>query len=259
MKRMGTAAIILCGLAIGSFALAGVIENIDMEAGIEIGDFHYRESHIMREDGVQGGIYGSIAILAVRPWYFQFYGSYVGGDVKYDGGYGSGRNYHELTGDTSNYIVNGRGIAGFMIGEDGLCIMPYSGLGYRYLRNDLNDLTIAGVVNGYLREQVYLYLPLGLDISLPLGYDGKWTIGLKSEFDWMFYGENKSGGTELKNQDGYGFRFIPYVRLDVSEQLALKLEVFGEYWNINKSDVNNGILEPDNASNYYGARGGICF
>jgi len=243
----------------GSFTFAGVIEDVEMEAGLEVGDFHYRESHIMREDGVQAGVYGSIAILAAQPWYFQFYTSIVGGDVEYDGGYGSGWSYNTLTGDTSNYIYNFRGIVGYKIGEDGICLMPYSGLGYRYLENDLNDLAIPGVVSGYLREQAYLYLPLGLDIAIPLSPGRGWTIGLRSEFDWMFYGANKSGGIELDNQDGWGIRFSPYIRYDINDKIGLKLEAFGEYWKINESDVNEGFIEPENASNYYGGKFGILF
>ena len=236
----------------GSFTFAGVIEDVEMEAGLEIGDFHYRESHLMREDGVQGGVYGSIAILAAQPWYFQFYMSMVGGDVEYDGGYSSGGS---LKGDTSNYIYNFRGIAGYMIGEDGVYIMPYSGIGYRYLNNDLNDLGAGG----YEREQVYLYMPLGIDISASIASSGQWTIGLKSEFDWMFHGENKSGDIEFTGQDGWGIRFTTYIRYDINDKIGLKLEAFGEYWKINDSDLSEGYLEPENASNYYGGKFGVVF
>jgi len=252
MKKTIGLAVLMIFILTGSAAMGGVIEDIEMEAGLEVGDFHYRESHIMREDGWQGGVYGSIAILAARPWYFQFYMSMVGGDVEYDGGYHSGGS---LKGDTSNYIFNFRGIAGFMIGEDGFCIMPYSGLGYRYLNNDLNDLGVGG----YEREQAYLYLPLGVDISTTLSSSGQWKIGLKSEFDWMFHGENKSGDIEFDGQDGRGVRFIPYIRYDINDKIGLKLEIFGEYWKINDSDVNQGYLEPENASNYYGGKFGVVF
>jgi len=251
MKRIKIIAWALCGLAIVPMAAAGVIEDIDLEAGLELGDFHYRESHFMREDGVQFGAYGSIAVLAARPWYFQFFMSMVGGDVEYDGGYQGGGS---LKGDTGNSIFNFRGIAGYMLEEGSLLIMPYSGIGYRFLRNDLDDLP-----GGYRRDQTYFYFPFGVDIALPVSDDGSWTIGLKTEFDWMFYGFNKSGGTKLDNQDGWGFRLTPYARWNIDENIALKLELFGEYWKINDSDVNKGIMEPENASNYYGARGGICF
>ena len=256
MKRMRIMAIVLCGLAVIPLAGAGVIEDVDMEAGVEIGDFHYRESHIMREDGVQYGLYGSIAVLAAHPWDFQFYGSFVGGDVEYDGGYTGGRS---LKGDTSNAIFNFRGLAGYVLLEESVRIEPYSGLGFRYLINDLSDLDVPGT---YRRQQTYLYLPLGVDISLPLGYDGRWTIGLKSEFDWMFYGFHKTDkglDKEFDGQDGWGIRFIPYVRWDFDENVAFKLEGFGEYWKINESDPDGGFIEPENASNYYGARAGICF
>ncbi len=251
-------AIVLFSLT-GSFTSAGVIEDVEMEAGLEIGEFHYRESHFMREDGTQFGVYGSIAILAVNPWYFKFFMSYVGGDVKYDGGYGSGWSYKDLTGDTSNYIYNFRAIAGYRIEGDGICLMPYSGFGYRYLENDLNDLTVPGVVSGYLREQTYLYLPLGAELTIPLSYDNSWTLGLRGEFDWMFSGYNKSGGTELDGQNGWGFRIIPFVRYDITDQFGLKLEIFGEYWKIQESDINEGLLEPENASNYYGVKFGAVF
>ena len=118
-------ATVFCPLA----AFSGLIPGVEMEAGLEVGDFHYRESHIMREDGVQGGVYGSIAVLAADPLYFQFYMSFVGGDVKYDGGYGSGWSYRTLTGDTSNYIYNFRGLAGLRLGTDGFTLMPYTGIG----------------------------------------------------------------------------------------------------------------------------------
>ncbi|MEA1929000.1 MAG: hypothetical protein U9N73_12410 [Candidatus Auribacterota bacterium] len=251
-------AIVLFGFT-GSLSPAGVIDDIEMEAGLEVGDFHYRESHLMREDGVQGGIYGSIAILAVNPWYFQFYMSMVGGDVEYDGGYGSGWSYTTLKGDTSNYIYNFRGIVGYNIEGGSLCLMPYSGFGYRYLENDLRDITIPGVVNGYLREQTYFYLPLGVDISIGTSADQGWTVGFKSEFDWMFYGYNESGGIKLDNQDGWGIRFTPYIRYDINDKIGMKLEIFGEYWKINDSDVNEGFMEPENASNYYGGKFGILF
>lgn len=255
MKRMRILAIALCGLAVVPLAGAGVIEDVDMEAGLEIGDFHYRESQIMREDGVQYGVYGSIAVLAARPWEFQFLMSLVGGDVEYDGGYQGGGS---VKGDTGNYIFNFRGTAGYLIEEGSLRILPYSGLGLRFLNNDLDDLGSAG----YRRQQTYLYLPLGLDISLPLGSDGKWTIGLKSEFDWMFYGFHKTDkglDREFDGQDGWGIRFTPYVRWDFDENVAFKLEGFGEYWKINESDPDEGYIEPENASNYYGARAGVCF
>jgi len=259
MKKIIGLAVLVIFAVTGSAVMGGVIEDIQMEAGLEIGDFHYRESHLMREDGVQYGVYGSISILAAHPWFFQFYMSIVGGDVKYDGGYGSGWSYRDLTGDTSNFIYNFRGIFGYDIQADGISLMPYSGLCYRYLENDLRDLTIPGVVSGYLREQTYFYFPLGLDISIPLSDDNGFTIGLRSEFDWMFYGYNESGDIKLDNQDGWGIRFIPYIRYDINDQVGLKLEIFGEYWKINDSDVNEGFLEPENASNYYGGKFGVLF
>lgn len=256
MKKIIGLTVLALSVISGSVVMGGLIENIEMDAGLEIGDFHYRESHFMREDGVQSGVYGSIAILAAQPWYFQFYMSIVGGDVEYDGGYIGGGS---LKGDTSNYIFNFRGIVGYMIDEGGVCLMPYSGLGYRFLCNSLDDLP-----GGYKREQTYVYLPLGLDLSLPIFDNQQWTIGLRSEFDWMFSGFNKSGSTKFTGQDGYGFRFTPYIRYDINDKVGLKLEIFGEYWKIGDSNKKYGrwggwSMEPENASNYYGGKFGMVF
>ncbi len=262
MRKMLLAALAAGFLLLAPSARAGLIEGIDFEAGVEIGEFHYRESHFMREDGPQYGGYLALAIREAHPWYFQFYGSYVGGDITYDGGYYSiwwGEN--ELKGDTSNFIVNLRGLAGCVMVDEDLQVMLYSGLGYRYLENDLRDLETTWFLQGlgYLREQTYFYLPLGGEISFPLSIEGNWTLGLRGEFDWMFYGYNYSDGIKLDNQKGWGFRLTPFLRWDLDENVAFKLELFGEYWKIDDSDVNRGFMEPENASNYYGGRLGIIF
>lgn len=254
MRKIRLLALLLSGMTAAAPAAAGLIEDVDLEAGIEIGHFHYREPSVMSQKGLQYGVYGSIAILAARPWEFELFMSLVGGDVEYDGAYMSGI---PLKGDTGNAIFNFRALAGYEVTTGPVRLKPYSGLGYRYLVNDLDDLP-----GGYRRQQIYLYLPLGVDVSLPLGYGGSWTIGLKSEFDWMFAGFHKTDrgiNREFDGQSGWGFRLTPYARWNVSEKVALKLEVFGEYWKIGDSNMDRGFLEPENSSTYSGARFGVCF
>ncbi len=258
MRKMSLAVLAAGWLLAVLLSRAGMAAGLEFELGPEIGDFHYRESHFMREDGPQYGGYLSLA-LRPDPWYIQFYGSYVGGDITYDGGYGWGWWYRDLKGDTSNFIVNLRGLFGWLVVDGDFEVMIYSGIGYRYLENDLNDVSIPGVVSGYLREQTYFYLPLGGEIAFPLSLEGNWTLGLRGEFDWMFYGYNYSDGIKLDNQKGWGFRLTPFLRWDLDENIAFKLELFGEYWKIDESDVNQGFMEPENASNYYGGRLGVIF
>jgi hypothetical protein len=261
MRKQMLAALVAGFVLLAPSARAGLIEEIDFELGTEIGDFHYRESHFMREDGPQYGIYGALTIRAAHPWYFQFYGSGVGGDITYDGGYYSIWGYNDLKGDTSNFIVNLRGLAGIEFGGDGFGLLVYSGLGYRYLENDLRDLETTWFLRGlgYLREQTYFYLPLSGEISFPVSGDSRWTLGLRGEYDWMFYGYNVSGGTKLDNQKGWGVRLTPFLRWNLDDNVAFRLELFGEYWKIDDSDVNQGFMEPENASNYYGGRLGVIF
>ncbi|MDP8236270.1 MAG: hypothetical protein P9M08_07785 [Candidatus Erginobacter occultus] len=258
MRKQMSAALVAGFLLLAPAARGGLVDGLDIEFGTEIGEFHYRESHFMREDGPQYGGYLAVG-LRPAPWYFQFYVSYVGGDITYDGGYGWGWWYRDLKGDTSNFIVNLRGLSGCLVVDNDLQVLLYSGLGYRYLENDLNDVAIPGVVSGYLREQTYFYLPIGGEISFPISVDGGWTLGLRGEFDWMFYGYNYSDGIKLDNQKGWGFRLTPFLRWDLDENIAFKLELFGEYWKIDDSDGNEGFMEPENASNYYGGRLGVIF
>lgn len=261
MKNCLLIALVAGILVLAPAAGAGLVKDVDFELGAEIGDFHYRESHFMREDGMQYGLYGALALRAAHPWYFQFYISGVGGDITYDGGYSSIWGYSDLKGDTSNFIFNFRSLGGYVIEIDSLRVLLYTGLGYRYLENDLRDLETSWFLRGlgYLREQTYLYLPLGGEVVFPVSADGSWCLGLRSEFDWMFYGYNVSGGTKLDNQKGWGFRVSPFLLWALDENVTFKLELFAEYWKIDDSDVNAGFIEPENASNYYGGRLGMIF
>lgn len=52
-------------------ATAGVLPGVEFQAGLELEDFHYRESHLMREDGWQAGVYGSFRLVGARPVIFD--------------------------------------------------------------------------------------------------------------------------------------------------------------------------------------------
>lgn len=252
-----TAGILIFAPAAG----AGLVEGWDFEVGAEVGHFQYRESHFMREYGMQYGGYLALGIGAVQPWYFQLHGSYVGGDITYDGGYCAIWGCRPLKGDSSNFIINFRGLAGYQLLDGKFRIMPYSGIGYRYLENDLRDLETKWYLQGlgYLRQQTYFYLPLGCELALPVSRDGRWELGLRGEFDWMFYGFHIADGIRLDNQSGWGFRLGPFLRRELDENIAFKLELSAEYWKIGDSDINRGFMEPANASNYYSCRLGLVF
>lgn len=170
----------------------GVVKNFEFGVGLEImAAYNYHESNFMRLDGTQFGAYGSVSYIGSDPWFLQLYLSYVGGDITYDGGAGSGYSYRSIKGDVGNSIFNFRLTAGFDLARspqlEKATIMPYSGIGYRYLVNHLEDIDISGVT-GYEREQSYWYLPLGISASTPLSSNEKLRLGVKAEFDILLIG-----------------------------------------------------------------------
>jgi len=233
----------------------GLIKNFDFGFGLEIiADYNYHESHFMRLDGGQFGFYVSGMYTGFDPVFPELYFSFVGGDIEYDGGYQSGGT---LTGDVGNFILNLRPLLGIDVAEflklSDPTIKPYSGLCYRYCFNNLEDLGTGG----YKRHQHYLYLPLGLELALPLKMAPGVTLGAKTEFDILILGKNKSGDHNFTQKSGWGLRFAPNLRFDVSEQFALVGEVYYQYWKISESDTVDGYREPENSTREYGLKAGV--
>ena len=64
MKNSMLAVLVAGFLLLAPSVRGGLVDGLDIELGTEIGEFHYRESHFMREDGPQ---YGGYLSLALRP------------------------------------------------------------------------------------------------------------------------------------------------------------------------------------------------
>ena len=83
------------------------------------------------------------------------------------------------------------------------------------------------------------------------------TITARIEYDWLIEGRNRSAGTDMTQDSGYGCQasmtisrgkdFLCFRRLD--------FEPFFQYWNIGKSDNKTGFFfEPANSSTLLGIR-----
>jgi len=257
-------------LALGFSAIpvfAEIAENWEFGTGLElIANYNYHESELMRLDGTQFGGYGLARyffreVNGLEPMSAELYLSYVGGDITYDGSRGD----VPVKGDVGNSIFNLRALAGWTFSEidlfdvSGWEITPYSGLCYRYLVNHLEDLSGGG---GYQREQTYLYWPLGAGVSFPLPSDERFILGCKIELDILLHGAHETSkgfNREFTQDSGYGFRIAPGVRFDLNEQLALTLDMFWRYWSIGESDVDEGYVEPENATSEFGFSVGALF
>ncbi|MFH0879312.1 MAG: outer membrane beta-barrel protein [Lentisphaerota bacterium] len=219
-------------------------------AGLEGEYMKYEEPDIMKETGFQGGIFAEASIeyknmLVIKPFM-----SLVGGDLDYDGSihYADGRT-EDFKVSTPNTIYNFRGTAGYKIPKLPFDLIPYAGLGYRYLYNDL----ASDRPEGYKRYQHYFYLPVGVEAQFNLG--PQWSLYPRVEFDLLLVGKNRSMSVDLTQNSGTGFRascdvVAPEWGKGKKMPVRLSIQPFVEYWNIGESDtVRSGAItltEPKN-------------
>jgi hypothetical protein len=250
-------------------AQGGVIEGAEIQAGVDIFHYHYREPDFMRLSGPQVGLYGSFTYLALHPWRLELQAAVAGGDISYDGAYSDGT---PLKGDVGNAIFQLRPLVGYTIEDIALGnlasikLIPYSGIAYRYLFNNLEDLGRGG----YTREQGYYYLPLGLEGWVSWPGDELLTLGARIELDILIIGKHTTGpirgwpwpGNTERNftqNSGWGLQFAPQARYEVADQVSLKVELYYRYWNIPDSTVDRDSYEPANTTSEYGLRMGVAF
>lgn len=251
-------------------AMGGVIPGFEINLGLDAFFHYYREPGLMRNYGPQLGAYGSVAYSGLPHLRPSFEAAWAGGDVTYDGAYSDGT---PLKGDVGNSILVLRPLLGgvfdfSLAGLENIRVIPYTGFGYRRLFNNLEDLGRGG----YTREQIYYYLPIGLEVWLPLTAVPKLNLGFRAEYDHLLRGRHKTGpivgfrGDREKRftQDsGWGLLLSPRARYDISEKLALTAEVYFQYWDIDDSSrVRRGIYyywEPANTTSETGLRLGVMF
>lgn len=150
-----------------------------------------------------------------------------------------------------------------LIGRD-LAVAPRltltlsSGLGYRYLFNDLRGKSSTGAV-GYRRESSYLYFPLGLSGRHTL--DTSWTLDANIEFDLLLRGHQNSklsdtgtGLTDVRNDQRRGQAWRASLMIGKS---GVSIGPWVTYWKIPDSSLAhlaNGstVIEPKNTTTEVG-------
>lgn len=226
-------AIILCFAFVG---MGGVLAQTERpehagELGTEISYIKYKEPGVMEEKGAMYGIAGS---YTYRPKFM----------LKADGRFSYGQVDYKNSGTLDNiddYTLEFRGLGGYDFSVfTASTLTPYTGIGYRYLNDDMTGITSTGA-RGYERESNYLYSPIGAEIITPLKND--WSIGATAEYDIFWWGLQKShlSDTSLALNDiendqdkGYGIRGSIKL-LKKCEKLNFVIEPFIRYWNIKKS------------------------
>ncbi|MBN1804228.1 MAG: LamG domain-containing protein [Sedimentisphaerales bacterium] len=236
--------------------------------GPELYSFKYEEPGLMEEEGM---FYGVAFGYTYRDWISETPGQVLSydkkrmaraegrvafGEVDYDGA------LQDLTtGEKTPLSINGiddLALEGRLLfgadwlGENTLKTL-YAGIGYRYLNDDSSF-----DINGYERESNYYYVPIGFEIDTNL--QAGWSWGGRVEFDMLFWGVQKSHFSDLdpmrpdieKDQDGgYGYRASIKIQ-HKSEVGIFVIEPFFRYWDIDKSEIVQGWIEPANETTEYG-------
>lgn len=144
-------------------------------------------------------------------------------------------------------------------------ITPYFGLGYRYLGDDSSGKISTTGAHGYKRESNYVYSPLG--ISLIKGLPEGWMLSAEAEFDFLWYGKQKSypAGVEIDNTQNQGYGLRASIRMEKKfTYTSFFFEPFIRYWDIGQSDDYNiapgrSAFEPKNNTTEYGLCIGLKF
>ena len=267
---MASVSVLFCG-AVSAAPIDTLRTHTGQEVGVTISHYKYEEPNFMSLEAMKLGIDYSTTLTVDDSWFMRLDGRYATGDADYESaGTGSSN-------DIPDWYAEIRALIGTDYVFNDFILAPYSGLGYRYLFNDLRGDTSSGAV-GYRRESEYFYLPIGVTHRVALSEGSQLENNL--EFDYLLNGQqtthfedlaghgNFTYGQELKNgQDrGYGRRAS-----SMSLQGNWSVGPYVTYWDIEDSETNTSIVgiggsyylmsgkEPANNTLEYGIKGAYRF
>jgi hypothetical protein len=230
LTRAAAAAVLFI---VSSAAVAQAADALATHTGLDVGaqvaQYEYLEPDIAKLSGNRFGLVGT-ATLASGSLFgkIDLRGSYA--RLKYEG---SGT----MT-DVPDLLLEARALAGFDLIGSWASLSPYTGLGYRYLFDDLRGYSSTSAA-GYRRYSNYLYIPVGLTARFRLGED--WVLVPTIEADVFLQGKQVSklsdaglGLNDVTNtqSSGRGHRASLMI-----EKNRWSFGVWTNYWHINDSDT----------------------
>jgi hypothetical protein len=231
-------------------ALAQGADQADGRISAELGlvSYRYREPGVITLRGAKAVAQLGASFDLAGTLQLQTELRYAGGDVDYraDAGAGGG-----AIDGRRDYYGEARALLGRPLQLGGQRLLPYAGLGYRYLFNDLRGVNSVGQ-SGSRRDNRLLYLPLGVMLALPAGPGS--TLTARVELDPLLAGRQRTrvsdadpafGDVSTKQRHGVGAKLqLSYGRA------AWRLTPYLDYWRIGASDtaplLRNGAAVIDN-------------
>ena len=239
------------------------LQKVAWEIGAELYSFKYEES-VMDEEGV---FYGFNLGCTWRQWVpdsqneplpdggatLGFEARAAFGQVDYDGALNDGT---PLTIDNiDDYTLETRAILGTDWLRTDTMHTVYTGLGYRYLNDDL-----AVHPAGYERQSNYIYLPIGYRFDA--GLDEGWSWSARIEYDLFLWGNQESylsdadptlPDVDTDQDSGFGYRASVRIQHKYSDSVFI-IEPFFRFWDIEDSDISLGYYEPANETTEFGVK-----
>ncbi|MBF0619041.1 MAG: hypothetical protein HQL19_02610 [Candidatus Omnitrophica bacterium] len=271
-----------------------LVEKADsFSLGYEQYAYTYKESfngdHIMDYKGAYQGINGSWTHrltdhegIPEMPDVFRLETRLAWAQLDYNGGIQdqSGNHLADVTlSKVPDMTVEARGIMGKEMFVKNIMFMPYTGVGYRFLRNDTSkksgSYVLGGttyIVSGYRRISQYYYLPLGLEVRK--AFLQSWTLGGNLEYDYLLKGAQASytphsANASVSNSQRHGQGYRASVKLEKDfTHVGISVEPFVRYWQLQKSDFACsdyvtggcfGMIEPANVTQEVGVKMGVIF
>lgn len=241
-------------------SFAEQLQKHTWELGPEVSYIEYKEPELMKEKGLMYGIVGSYTYH--DKLMLKTEARFSSGQVDYSSPISG------TVDDINDYILELRGLGGydFPVSETSF-LTPYTGIGYRYLNDDMAGKISSIGAPGYERESNYIYSPIGVKFIADL--KNGWSTGATAEYDIFWWGKQIShmsdvdpGCNDVRNRQtsGYGLRGSVELQKKV-KTVAFAIEPFIRYWNIKESrheDLTwygakiDELYEPKNHSTEYG-------
>lgn len=216
------------------------------EAGLQGSTYEYEEPNFALLEGERFGVSGSFTALGQDYIHSRIEGRYSYAELDYTGS-GTLR-------DVEDHILELRALVGRDYRAGRFVWVPYAGLGYRFLHNDLRGVSSTGA-RGYRRKSRYYYIPVGVALRFPMG--AGWVLAPKIEYDAFAHGKQRS----YLGDTGLGYNAVTNLQRrgrGARGELAFEgprwsLGLWSHYWKIEDSDIQPiGLgqfgLEPANTT-----------
>lgn len=214
------------------------------EVGVSVSSYKYAEPGVMDLKATKLGIDYTLTQTFPGTWPNRGDTSFFTGELRLANG---DARYSNVSGETGQGLTDwyweARALVGVDIEMEGYVLAPYVGLGYRYLYNDLRNLTVS---TGYRRESRYISLPMGVTVRTRADAQSQ----LLTTFEYVHL---LSGTQDVRLSDAG----LQDVSLSQRSGSGLRLKVIRQYptwsigptltyWRVGASNSVAGSVEPKN-------------